>query len=190
MFYPTEAARDKNIEELKYLLKDECTEEGMHLVEHLLLRPKATDDRLLEVCLDKNCLTCGEEDPYSFRVSVVLPYWPERFRSMEFRRFAERTMRLEIPAHISLKICWIDQEQMTVFEKAWREWLEEEAKKEPDPTALKNRLAALVEIIQNLKNIHPLAHLHDCVDSQNENPVMLGHTVLGQFKPLDDDVEL
>ncbi len=190
MFYPTEAARDKNIEELKYLLKNECTEEGMHLVEHLLLRPKTTDDRLLEVCLDKNCLTCGEEDPYSFRVSVVLPYWPERFRSMEFRRFAERTMRLEIPAHIGLKICWIDQEQMKVFEKAWRNWLEEQVKEEPNPTALKNKLAAVVEIIQNLKNIHPLAHLHDCVDSENKNPVMLGNTVLGQFKPLDDDIEI
>lgn len=186
MFHETAAARDKNIEELKYLLQNNCQEEGMHLVEHLLLRPKTGDDRLLEVCLDKNCLTCGEEDPYSFRVSVILPYWPERFRSMEFRRFAEKTMRLEIPAHIGLKICWIDQEQMKTFENAWRAWLEEQVKEEPDPTDLKDKLAALVEIIQNLKNIHPLAHLHDCEDSQNENPVRLGNTVLGEFKPLEE----
>lgn len=186
MFHTTASARDKNIEELKYLLQNNCNEEGIHLVEHLLLRPKTVDDRLLEVCLDKNCFTCGEEDPYSFRVSVILPYWPERFRSMEFRRFAEKIMRLEIPAHIGLKICWIDQQQMETFEKAWRAWLEEQAKEEPNTSDLKDKLAAVIEIIQNLKNIHPLAHLHDCADSQNENPVRLGNTVLGQFKPLDE----
>jgi len=186
MFHETSAARDKNIQELKYLLQNNCNEEGIHLVEHLLLRPKTVDHQLLEVCLDKNCQTCGEEDPYSFRVSLILPYWPERFRSMEFRRFAEKIMRLETPAHIGLKICWIDQQQMETFENAWRAWLEEQAKEEPDPTELKDKLDAVVEIIQNLKNIHPLAHLHDCEDSQSENPVRLGNTVLGQFKPLDD----
>ncbi len=185
MFHETAAARDKNIVELQYMLGRKCEDEGMHLVEHVLLRPKFQDDRLMEVCLEENCKTCGEEDPYSFRASVVLPYWPERFRTMEFRRFAERVMRLEIPAHIAIKICWVDENQMEEFETAWRAWLEENAKENPDETALKAKLAALTEVLQNLKNIHPQAHLHDCVDSENENPVMLGNTVLGQFDPIE-----
>ena len=30
--------------------------------------------KLFEVCLGDDCKFCGEEDPYSFRMSLILPY--------------------------------------------------------------------------------------------------------------------
>ena len=69
---------------------DMCDSEGMHLIEHILLRPRRPGDRLMQVCLSDECTFCGEEDPYSFRVSIVLPYWPERFQDLNFRRFGRK----------------------------------------------------------------------------------------------------
>ena len=39
----------------------------------------------------------AEVDPYSFRATVVLPYWPARFQQPEFRAFLETTLRQEAP---------------------------------------------------------------------------------------------
>ena len=78
------------------------------IVEHLLLRPKFPGDALMEVCLGKSCPQCGEEDPYSFQYTVVMPGWAKPFDSnIELRRFADRTIRMEMPAHLLGKICWV-----------------------------------------------------------------------------------
>src|SRR3546814_8864190 len=87
---------------------EDCPGEGLHLVEHLLLRPRfsppgnpgeAPEDvyKLIEVCLGENCQFCGEEDPYSFRISIVLPYWHERFKAAAFREYFELMDRTEAP---------------------------------------------------------------------------------------------
>jgi hypothetical protein len=165
-----------------------CDTEGMHLVEHILLRPRETGEQLFDVCLDKDCDLCGDEDPYSFRASVVLPFWPRRFRFMEFRSYVEQVLRQEAPAHVDLKICWIDQAQMKEFERIYHNWLKQMAKPEIDEAALKLARKELVIILQNLRNKNPLATLHDCRDSEPDlNPVQLGHTLLGTFKPFDDE---
>lgn len=84
-------------------------EESIIIVEHLLLRPKFPGDALMEVCLDKNCANCDEKaDPYSFQLTVIMPGWQEPFnKNIELRRFADRTIRLEIPSHLLGKICWV-----------------------------------------------------------------------------------
>ena len=51
---------------------------------------------------------CGDEDPYSFRLTFVMPAWIAPFDgSMEMRRFADKTIRQEIPSHLLGKICWV-----------------------------------------------------------------------------------
>lgn len=83
-------------------------EERILIVEHLLLRPKFSGDALMEVCLDKDCATCGEEDPYSFQLTVVMPGWADPFdENIELRRFADRSIKLETPSHLLCKICWV-----------------------------------------------------------------------------------
>lgn len=67
------------------------------------------------------------EDPYSFRTTVVLPCWLKCFRDETLRNLVEKTIRLELPAHISPRIYWIGIEEMRRFEKAYSEWLAEMA---------------------------------------------------------------
>ncbi|MDR4498730.1 MAG: hypothetical protein MRK02_12550 [Candidatus Scalindua sp.] len=85
------------------------------VVEHLLLRPKFPGDALYPVCSDGSCNTCGDEDPYSdpysFRLTFVMPGWIEPFKTnMEMRDFADRTIRQETPAHLLSKICWVNND--------------------------------------------------------------------------------
>ena len=91
-------------------MKLEFTEEGIFLVEHILLRPDVTkesseDVSFLPICTD-NCSSC-EIDPYSYKVSIVLPGYTYRFSDPNFREYAEQVIKEELPAHIIPKICWV-----------------------------------------------------------------------------------
>jgi hypothetical protein len=158
-----------------------CNDEGFHLIEHILLRPTSVQDKLLDVCLDRACEFCGEEDPYSFRIMVVLPYWPSRFRDHGFRRFFERTLREETPAHIHARICWIGNAQMTELDVKYRAWLTQKTASPLNAAALRKALAELIAVLQGLKTIYPAATLHDCEEGDDSNPVRLGSTNLGLF---------
>ncbi|MGE0665174.1 MAG: hypothetical protein AB7O49_01345 [Sphingomonadales bacterium] len=163
------------------LASDLCNSEGMHLIEHILLRPRATGDRLMSVCLGEDCGFCSEEDPYSFRVSVVLPYWPERFRNLNFRALLERTLREEAPAHVQVKICWISQSQMTELDAAHRAWRAAWAAPKINATTVRNTAKRLIDILEALNTVYPAASLHDCDEGENETIVRLGSTALGIF---------
>ncbi len=79
------------------------------VIEHILLRPKFPGDALYPVCTDGTCSLCGDEDPYSFRLTFVMPGWTTPYNTnLEMRRFADRTIRQETPAHLLAKICWVD----------------------------------------------------------------------------------
>lgn len=81
------------------------------VVEHLLLRPKFPGDALYPACADGDCGTCGDEDPYSFRLTYVMPGWTAPFsENLDMRRFANRTIQQEIPAHLLGKICWVSND--------------------------------------------------------------------------------
>ncbi|MFZ2448941.1 MAG: hypothetical protein WAW36_00275 [Methylovulum miyakonense] len=81
------------------------------VVEHLLLRPKFPGDALFPVCSnDSNGdrAMCGDIDPYSFRLTWVMPGWlPPYDTHLELRGFADRTIRKETPAHLLAKVCWV-----------------------------------------------------------------------------------
>lgn len=223
----TSQEREDSIEALQAGINDE----GFHLVEHILLRPRQSmmpansdeessseatveltltesdpqdmapspdEPQLLPISLQpSDCLEdpppCyASYDPYSFWVSIILPYWPVRFRDRNFRRLVERTLRLEAPAHVALRICWVDVSQMHQFETAYQKWLRELAHhggpwvtypdsaidltKAPRTEALNDLLAILTE----LKNVYPEGTLHDCEESDPEdNPIILNQTNLG-----------
>lgn len=143
-------------------------------------------DPLLPICIPNDCTMCGEEDPYSFRLTLVLCGDIGLVNSdIVFRRFAEKTIREEVPAHLGVKICWVKYDQFKVFEQKYCSWLSELAKEEPDPTILHDRLKILIEEFKLLKNVYPKATLHDCVDGNDENRVLLGQTVIIS----DDEIE-
>lgn len=185
--FATAEARDEYVQALQCL----ADTEGLHLVEHILLRPKngfiedvqaeseQQQEKLLPVgdgCRDANGKLCPvRADQYSFRATVVVPYWPRRFRATEFRRFFERTIRMETPAHVFLRICWVDVCQMRAFEDAYRQWLcaLSHPSAECDRTAAHN---ALVDILFQLKSVYPTARLPGDEVTQ---PVILGQTILG-----------
>ena len=125
--------------------------EGLHLLEHILFRPKNkgafAGNYLIKTCakaqadihfsspvlevnlcgkmVEKQAESCFRPyaDPYSFWMTVVLPYWPKRFQNPDFRKFFENTLRRETPAHIALKIMWVGPEQMHLFETKYHAWL-------------------------------------------------------------------
>jgi hypothetical protein len=171
---------------------EDCTVEGLHVVEHLLLRPRNEYiDDFFEVCLPENCFFCGEDDPYSFRASVILPYWMERFtdRLMKVRTYADELLRREAPAHVHLKICWVDNEQLRRFEVRFRRWLDLWAERYPDPALLSQRLNALLRVLGELRNVYPEGFLHDCDDSEEEATIVLGKSFLGTLRPPPESAE-
>ena len=177
------------------LFKNIFFDEGMHVIEHVLLRPLPVAQNIsaadlekgyFPLCpaLDPDC-DCPVRDYYSFRISVVLPYWTERFRNIDFRNFAEDTIHRETPAHILPKFCWVNMSDMNRLEKAYIEWFEENRKYKPDmkslPRNLNDKLKDLIKVMNTLTNIYPEGHLHDCDNPSTDNPVILNQTILGTF---------
>lgn len=166
-------------------ISNACHNEGLHLVEHILLRPRNNSFALAPVCLDPGCDFCGEQDPYSFRLSVVLPYWPAHFRSLPFRKYFENRIRQEAPAHTMVKVCWVDNLSLYRFETAYQKWLLALASYANDPSTINDLQTANDDLLQLLYGLHseyPEATLHDCDESKDTNPVQLGKTILGSFK--------
>ncbi len=160
--------------------------ETVHIVEHILLRPRNVPsadfpdgDPLLPICIPSDCTSCGEEDPYSFRLTVVLN-GEEGLANhgIEFRQFAERTIRQEVPAHLAVKICWVSSEQLKEFSTRYCSWLAELAAAEPDALTLHDRLVLLLDEFIRLKSVYPYATLHDCVDGDDENRIYLNRTII------------
>jgi len=150
-------------------------------VESCLLADKECSEMLLEICIKpEDCAIqsapgtidrCGfkvevEEnifdgyihgaDPYSFWVSVVIPFWPKHFQNTNFREFFENTIRRELPAYVAPRILWANPRDMKAFEKAYRAWLK--AKSE-----LENLKADFA-----IEKTKPQAN--DCADLQLEDP--------------------
>ena len=181
----------EDINELKeailYLInfmKNEFTEEGIFLVEHMLLRPDVTtntDEGFLPICAD-NCDDCGTIDPYSYRVSIVLPGFTYRFSNPDFRRYMEDVIREELPSHILPRICWVgarkgitEDNDLFRFEKAYKEYLFKKTnsgQEQPQPE-LKNLMFAMRE----LNTVYPVGRLTDC-DAEDE--ALDGRVILGQ----------
>ncbi len=208
---------DKQSDELKEVISElikyfkyEFTEEGMFLVEHLLLKPRTTFDYdLLGIgCMDvdstfrvafdnetqngsEEFMTSCEEgceisvfDPYSYRVSIVLPGYTYRFSNPDFRKYAETVIRQELPAHVLAKICWVGDRQgdttaegdLYDFEKVYKKYLID--KSGEDVVSLGESTRKLITALNNLNNIYPPGRLLDC--EQDSSDDLNGKIILGQ----------
>jgi hypothetical protein len=185
--FNSKAEAEKARDEIIAFAKESMISEDIFIVEHVLLRPRnkpgtefPDGDPLLTVCLPEDCsLKCGKEDPYSFRLTVVLNGEDGMAnKGMEFRQFAEQTIREETPAHLGVKICWVSKEQLSEFRQVWCAWLTELAKEEQDKHTLHEKLVNLLEVFNELKNVYPQAALFDCIDGNDENRVILGNTAI------------
>jgi hypothetical protein len=164
------------IDELAAYVRTHYSEEGMLLIENVLLRPGQEDDPFLPICVDPNCTDCAEDDPYSYRLHVVLPAFAGRFKNMNFRRFAEEVIREETPAHVLPKICWVDREDMENLDAAYRAWLEARAQGSDEPG---RKLAELIRILYAVKSVYPTERLVDCDCGEEKPKFILGQTALG-----------
>ncbi|MEO8601076.1 MAG: diguanylate cyclase, partial [bacterium] len=153
-------------------------QEGMHVVEHILLRPRVDGDPTLRACVDPTCGDCGGLDPYSYRLHVILPAYAGRFVDMDFRRFVEETIRGETPAHLLLKICWISRDDMARFEAAYRDWLQVAASAAA-PEDRAPTLRRLFDALYEVKNVYPPTALGECGVGDETSQFILGRSALG-----------
>jgi len=163
-------------------------EEGIYAVEHLLLRPDPSTPKekhhlFLPVCIESNGEFCRPLDPYSFRITIVIPGYTRRLKDASFRKYVERIIRMETPAHVLPRICFVDQEHMGIFEDAWHTWLSEKSgavdplKQTDDPT-----LVRLIKVMEQLFSAYEQGHLTTCEDATPEHKtVTLGRTALGSL---------
>lgn len=159
---------------LKLALPEGCEEEGFHLLEHILLRPRGPEQSMLALST-----TCDYEepilDPYSFWLTVILPGWTSRLAEehQDFRLMLEQMIRKECPSHIALRFCWLEREEMTQFEPLYRRWRLEKSRLRPDDRAHNEALDELIDFINEqsctcyCENEHDNPVLH-CIDPRVE----------------------
>ncbi len=165
-------------------------EEGMFVIEHILLRPDINflleQGGLLEprnfiaVCSGGDCDDC-EADAYSFRITVIMPAETGRFKNEDFRNYIEKTIRLETPAHIYPRICWWSNESLAAFEPVYKSWLELKQSGGDATTEGVIVLQQLIQLLNERKSIYPPGILSDC-ENPVDNPVILDQTNLGNLK--------
>jgi hypothetical protein len=184
-YFATAQAMETAIDDLIGHLREFYSGEGLYLIENLLLLPaeKAPpySDPLLPICTDPTCTDCAQNDPYSYRVHVILPAYAGRFQNVEFRAFVEETIRQEMPAHILPKICWVNEDDMAMVESAYRAWIPLRAGVS-DALGTANRrakISALIDALYRIKNIYPTRLLHECSSDASKPPFVLGRSALG-----------
>ena len=160
-------------------LRTQYSDEGMYVIENVLLRPdpEQPSDPFLPICPDPNCTDCADEDPYSYRIQIVLPAFSGRFTDMKFRRWAEQLIRAEVPAHIQPKICWIGRDDMAELEKRYRDWIYLRSGRETANRA--DKLTQFRDTLFRVKNVYPTQQLFECDATETQQKFILGQTALG-----------
>lgn len=159
-YFTTQTAMETAIDEVIVYLRANYSDEGMYLIENILLRPENPADPFLPICIDTDCQSCPDRDPYSYRLHIILPAYGARFANMDFRQYAEMLIRAEVPAHILPKICWVDKDDMAALEGAYQRWL-----KIRHSVTTVNRQQIMnnfIEILYAVKNVYPREQLTEC----------------------------
>jgi hypothetical protein len=178
-YFDTEKERDDAIDELMEYLRVNYDNEGMYIIENILLLPEQADDPFLPICPASTSAPCMQEDPYSYRLHIILPAEAVRFSNMDFRRFAEEVIREETPAHILPKICWISKGDMAVLEARYRDWID--LKAGAKTSERQNKLAEFVKVLFAVRNVYKQTYLHECGDTEEKDKFILGQTALGSM---------
>ena len=104
--------------------------EEIVVVEHILLRPMPGDEaqeRLgptdAPTYRAPAVLSAAREiDPYSLRVTFVLPDGVGRFSEPAFKQLVERSLRAETPAHVTPYVMWMADDAWATFRTAHDQW--------------------------------------------------------------------
>lgn len=164
--------------------------EGIHVVEHILLRPFSKDSKFLDVAIgpteDLSCVT--DKDPYSFRITVILPGWLERYQDdYHYRKYIERILRQEAPAHIVIDPKWLSQKDMNEFEICWFKFLNQLAKPSPNTTTLKNLANCVIDVLNNCEDYFD-ARFADPLEKNEDYYRILGEKISYVIDPVGDPI--
>ena len=178
--------------ERRQLINPKGTNEGFYIIEHLLLYPVSTGDTALLIPKSaSSCLPVSSsgityslpDDQYSFILTVAFPSGyahdfsdtsstalkfktqPARFRDLEFRQYAEQTIRKFCPAHILPLVVWVDEalagtalvnssnEPYPCFdnlESTYTSWLSDFFTDDVDPSLIAPRRNNLVSVLNGI----------------------------------------
>ncbi len=132
----SEAAEDENMGGLKEMIAaklglntpiagtdGEMEVDHFHVVEHILLRPEGSLP--LEFLCSEKIAEDLQPDPYSYRVTYIIPRRKGRFINNKFREIVYSTLASETPAHISHRVLEFDPGQMDMFSETYGKFLKE-----------------------------------------------------------------
>ncbi len=201
-----ELQKDKKRKTVADVDENDKNERGyFHVLEHVLLRiPDLNNNliqtlesqdigiELLSICAEDDCTACGGFDPYSFTATVVLPSWINVYADVHYRDYIEKLIRKETPAHVLLRICWIDEPSMTKYEdniEIW--WKARQDLFHCDSTTYNDTVVDFLKAqndfakaVKSQRSDYFPATLHGCEDEGEENNtrIFLNKTILGKPK--------
>jgi hypothetical protein len=88
---------------------------------------------------------------YSLNLSVVLPAWPTRFQSDDFKTLFKNLFCLNAPVHLEINFYWLQLSEMEDFENKYYRWLEERSQLEPIQSELDEKALDIVELLEYYK---------------------------------------
>ena len=106
--------------------------EGLHLIEHILLRPVGEGEHVgaqTDVKADAKAEAASGEAPeppwrfFTHQLTLVFPGWTGRCSDPAFRKLAQETVELSCPAHVLPHLLWLDAGEMRQFEVLYPAWL-------------------------------------------------------------------
>jgi hypothetical protein len=81
-------------------------------------------DNYSEICYKRDKNVILPEDFIDLEASIIFPSWSARLNNPKFRDWCEEILSEHIPAHLNIKVYWIDISLMRDFEKIYFEWRE------------------------------------------------------------------
>lgn len=211
-YYSIQENAETRLKETKKFINSIIFDEGFYLIENILTLPYRKKEigvlnKCLPLCVEDNCKTCGEIDPFSYKVTIVFPGYTPRFSNMDFRVYMENLIRRELPAHILPRICWVghvdgylseiievEEESKTnkitdnkknydlyKVQETWHKFLKSKNQKSNKYMASIQSTKNLLCAINELNTIYPSGTLHDCENEETElkNKIVLNRSTLG-----------
>lgn len=105
--------------------------EGLHLIEHILLRPVGWPTHVGAQPADAQAADApraadtAEPPPtfYTHQLTLVLPAWTTRCSDPAFQKLAQETVELSCPAHVQAHLLWLDADDLRQLEALYPAWL-------------------------------------------------------------------
>jgi hypothetical protein len=101
----------------------ECDAEGLHLVEHLLLRPRNDQFDLHRFAWIRIVISAENRTLIPLKCRLYCRIGLCISEVLAFRNYFEDIIRQETPAHTMVKICWINDQSIYEFENAYKAWI-------------------------------------------------------------------